>query len=137
MALVKCRLCGKLFATENGAGFRGMCRECTLRLEELYDRSGIHNYLRRYGTEGKFDPDKIAHDLEMNPRDVRLLFDMGYLDRDIQVYSREPSPHDELADEFKRILDRERKKTLPPPPPPRQTGTSRSTSYGGRVYRRK
>ena len=133
MALSKCRLCGKVFLTENGAGLRGLCRECTLRLEDLYDRSGIHDYLRKYGADGNFDPYEVARILGLNPRDVKLLFDEGYLDRDIQVYSRGTSQHQKLAEEFERALNKERRRVNPPPPPPPR----QNTSYGGRIYRRK
>lgn len=133
MGLFKCKLCGKVYSTESQSIRANLCRHCFLRLEDMYSASGIHDYIRDNGLAEDFDPVELAHELEMNPRIVELLFEMGFFDRDIQVYSYSSREKKRaLAKEFSHEIDRLAKKNNEP----EIKITPPIISYGGRLYRR-
>ena len=138
MNLFKCKFCGKVQGVNALSAKSNLCRSCFMRLEELYDKSGIHNYIRDYGLSEDFKPEELAKELKIEPKLVRTLFDMGFFERDLQVYNhRAKERRGKLAEEFSQELDKIKKQTRPAernavvPPPPRKT-----VSYGGRRYQR-
>ena len=137
MGLFKCRLCGKVFATNFQSSKKNLCIDCFMKLEDMYTRARIHDYIRDHGLDENFDIDELAHELRMNPKNVELLYNMGFFDRDMQVYTRD-NHRKELAEEFKNELDKigrtkslEQEKRQPPP------HRTKFISYGGRIYNRK
>ena len=120
---------------------RNLCKRCYIDLEEFYDRSGIHNYIRDHGLPDNFTPERLADELGLNTRNVVLLYELGFFERDIQVYNQSGKERREkLAGEISLELNKMRiKKAIiqtreaeVTPPPPRRT-----TSYGGGLYRRR
>ena len=109
-----------------------------MKLEDLYSRSRIHDYIRDHGLDEDFDINELAKELRMNPKSVEVLYNLGFFDRDMQVYSS-TTHRKTLAQEFKHELDRikspipsEKSQSPVLPPPPRKL-----TSYGGRIYDRR
>ena len=136
MGLFKCKLCGHVYSTELLSLKSNLCRSCFIRLEDIYANSGIHNFIRDKGlSEKDFDPDELAHELKMNPRSVRLLLDMGFMDRDIQVYNQnDRQRRRELAEKISNEINKIGRRTAPIQKINSETET---ISYGGRVYQRK
>lgn len=133
MGLFKCKLCGRVFSTDHQSMRNNLCRECFMRLEDMYSASGIHDYIRDNGLSEDFDPEELAHALKMNPRSIELLFEMGFFDRDIQVYSQaNRQQRRRLAEDFSHEIDILIKKRTEP----EIKITPKITSYGGRIYRR-
>ena len=137
MGLFKCKLCGRVYGTEVMSMKKNLCRGCFMRLEEMYARSGIHDYIRDYGLSEDFDVEELAHKLEMNPRSIRLLFEMGFFDRDIQVYSHED--HEKrrtLARKLSLEVEKLRQLQQPVSEVKEMKIVNKKVSYGGRIYRR-
>lgn len=138
--LFKCKICGKVLSTSMLSSKSNLCRHCFARLEELYDKLGIHNYIRRYGLAEDFKPEDLARELKIDPRTVRTLYDLGFFERDLQTYNhgakeRRRSLADEISQEVDKLKGRTRSRTERQPivpPPPRK-----SPSYGGTLYRRR
>ncbi len=113
--LRECKSCGKVF---NSRG-RKVCPDCMMRLEELY--SYIHDYLRDHDDD--YNVETLAEAMDINPVDVQLLVEMGYIERDLQTYSKKKQGmRQKLADELNHELDKMRKENV--------------TTYGGMIYSR-
>lgn len=117
MGLVKCRLCGLLY--ESGGRSQRICRSCLQRLEELYGR--VHEYMRDNEDE-EFDIYTLADAMDISTADVQALVDLGYIERDLQTYSKsKKGTREELAEKLNGELAK--MKRAP-------------TTYGGVIYAR-
>ena len=130
MPLVSCRVCRRAFIASGYQEHLGMCSSCYTRLEELYFSSGIHEYLRKNGVNGELDVEKIAAEINMDSRDIRTLINAGFLERDIQTYSKGLSQRQTLADKLEHEIY---KKPVTAP----TISPVRTVSYGGEKYARK
>ena len=118
MALVKCRLCGMLY--DDSAPRHRICGNCIRRLEELYGQ--VHEYMRD-NKDDDFDIYTLADDLNMDTADIQALVDLGYIERDLQTYSRRKTgPRGKLAEELNNELEKMRKNHV--------------MTYGGFLYAR-
>ncbi len=122
MPLFLCSLCGKVYDPATVTGNKGICHECKNNLDNMYVQ--IHRVFTRRGEIDSINLQDIAEEAEMNLEDVKLLYELGYFERDMQTYCRIPSARQELAREFNREVDvlREHKKI---------------TTYSGTIYKRK
>ncbi|MBR1657330.1 MAG: hypothetical protein IJ697_02555 [Synergistaceae bacterium] len=122
MALRECKVCKSLYDDETYAGTTEICHSCRMRLEGTYGR--IHNYLRDREPQKKIYIERLAEDTGTTAAEMKIILELGWLERDIQTYSGTISERQALAEEFSRELDKmiERKKA----------GT-----YGGKIYARK
>ena len=119
MSLVKCRLCGMLYDSVNIPRHK-ICPNCIRRLDELYGH--VHEYMRDNENEN-FDIYRLAEAMGLDTADVQALVDLGYIERDLQTYSRKrKGPRGELADRINGELDKMRRNKV--------------TTYGGFVYSR-
>ena len=130
MPLVSCRICGKVFIASGYQEYSRMCGACYTRLEEMYSSSGIHEYLRKHGVSGEINVEELAAELDMDSRDIRMLINAGFLERDIQTYSRGPSRRQALADKIEHEIY---KKPAPAP----TISPVRTVNYGGGKYARR
>ncbi len=141
MGLFKCKLCGKVLSTNFLSVKHNLCKRCFIDLEELYDKSGIHNYIRDHGLPENFTPEQLAEDLGLNPRNVVLLYELGFFERDIQVYSHAGKERREkLAGELSFELNKMRirkKINQARDSEPKEINKTNSNSYGGSLYRRR
>ena len=118
MGLVRCRFCGMLY--ESNAPRYKICGNCRKRLDKLYEH--VHEYMRDNEDEN-FDIYNLAEEMGIGTADVQALVDLGYIERDLQTYSRKKtSLREELLDEFNNELDKMRKGNV--------------TTYGGTIYSR-
>ena len=116
MPLMECRLCGKIYTQ---GGRQGVCPECLKRLGDLY--SLVHEYMRDHEEE-KFDVSTLADDMGVSAVDIQALVDLGYIERDMQLYGTRETARKKLADAFGQELDKMEKKKL--------------MTYGGEIYSR-
>ena len=118
MGLVKCRMCGMLY--ESGQQSHRICRRCRQRLEELYGR--VHEYMRDNEDED-FDIYNLADAMDISTADVQALVDLGYIERDLQTYSKNKKGSREvLAAKLNNELEKMKRENV--------------TTYGGVVYSR-
>ena len=118
MGLVKCRMCGMLY--ESGHQTYRICRKCQQRLEELYGR--VHEYMRD-NEEEDFDIYNLADAMDISTMDVQALVDLGYIERDLQTYSKHKRGSREvLAAKLNNELEKMKRENV--------------TTYGGVVYAR-
>ena len=82
MALTECRLCRRIY---NGFEGQRICGDCIRRLEDIYGR--VHEYMRD-NQDRDFDLETLADEMEISPVDIQALVDLGYIERDLQTYSR-------------------------------------------------
>ena len=115
MDITECRLCGRIVKGE----WPRICRNCLHRLDEVY--SDIHNYMRDNPYE-TFDIEKLSEDLDINPADIQMLIELGYIDREIAMKSEKDAARKRLAGIFADELEDMKKKKV--------------TSYGGAKYAR-
>ncbi|MBR2208423.1 MAG: hypothetical protein IJ859_06395 [Synergistaceae bacterium] len=139
MGLFKCRYCGKVLSDNFMSMKRNLCRKCYIDLEEIYDKSGIHKYIRDHGLPDDFTPEQLAKELGVDTRSVVLLYELGFFERDIQVYNQSGKERrQKLADELSLELNKMRiKKTLIQTREPEVKPSPKHTSYGGGLYRRR
>ncbi|MBQ7734022.1 MAG: hypothetical protein IJT58_08400, partial [Synergistaceae bacterium] len=86
----------------------------------------------RDNTDEKFDMVQLADLIGADPRDIQELLEMGWLDRDIELYLKKNnknngvihSPRQVMAQKFGSELDKMKSK-------------SKQTMYGGEIYQRK
>ena len=98
MALISCKLCGKIFTSAGGR----TCSACLSRLDELYPR--VRDYLRD-NPKMDFNVESLSDELGADIRDVQALVDMGYLARDIgRRADNEALNRQKLAKEFESSL---------------------------------
>ncbi len=83
MALTECRLCKKLY---NGFEGQRICGNCVRRLEDIYGH--VHEYMRD-NQNRDFDLDTLADEMNISPLEIQALVDLGYIERDLQTYSRD------------------------------------------------
>ena len=115
MDITGCKLCGRIVNNE----WPRICRNCLHRLDEEY--SDIHNYMRDNPDE-TFDIERLSEDLDINPADIQMLIELGYIDREIQMKSKTKSEKRKLAGVLANELEDMKKKKV--------------TSYGGAKYAR-
>ena len=114
MEITGCKLCGRIV---NAEGTK-ICRNCMHRLERVYSK--VHNHMRDNPDE-TFDIEKLSEDLDVNPADIQMLIELGYIDREIQINSERERARRELAGALANELENMKKKV---------------TSYGGAKYAR-
>ena len=114
-------MCGKVFNGASMPSSRKICPECLTKLEAMY--SELHDYIRRCNGDVLFDPAYLAEATGISIENVKLLIDMGYLERDIQTWSSTPSERSLQAKKFEREIDQ-------------IVQERRNTTYGGKVYKR-
>ena len=119
MSLTACKSCGKIFDSQISK--RDFCIDCLRRLENLYNR--IHKFIKN-SKEKNFDIDYLSDELEIDAKDIQELIELGYIERDIQTYSRDLSDRQKLALEFEQAVEKLNEKM-------------RITTYGGKIYKRK
>ena len=83
MALVECKLCRRIY---NGFEGQRICANCIRRLEEIYGH--VHEYMRD-NQDKNFDLETLADEMDISPVDIQALVDLGYIERDLQTYSRD------------------------------------------------
>lgn len=83
MALTECKLCRRIY---NGFEGQRICADCIRRLESIYGH--VHEYMRD-NQNRDFDLDTLADEMDISPLDIQALVDLGYIERDMQTYSRE------------------------------------------------
>ena len=94
MALQKCRLCNRIYASESLTGHR-ICRSCIHKLEDTYVL--VHEYIR--DNEGEdFDIYSLAEATGISTAEIQAIADLGWLERDFQTYAdTEKSKRERLA----------------------------------------
>ena len=83
MALIECKLCRRIY---NGFEGQKICGDCIRRLESIYGH--VHEYMRD-NQDKNFDLDTLADEMDISPIDIQALVDLGYIERDMQTYSRD------------------------------------------------
>ncbi|MBQ9432823.1 MAG: hypothetical protein IJU26_01250 [Synergistaceae bacterium] len=117
-----CKLCGKIYDPAYVPVDKSICADCLERLEDMY--SIVHSFIRDNKEDTSFDPVYLSKMTNISLDNIKLLISMGYLERDMQTWSKAPSKRAALAKEFEHELDvmAERYKLV---------------TYGGKVYTRK
>lgn len=116
MPLNECKLCRKIY---NGFEGQKICPACVRRLEEIYGR--VHEYMRD-NADKDFDIDTLADEMEISPIDVQALVDLGYIERDLQTYSRDKKgSRQKLAEAISGEVEKLKRNI---------------TTYGGVIYSR-
>ena len=118
-SLSMCKLCGKVFDPYAVPGDKGICFECLSKLDGMYSK--IHDFIRDNKEEARFDPVYLAKMTNISLDNVKLLISMGYLERDMQTWSKVPSPRRALAGKFEQAVARLKEE-------------QKLTTYGGRIY---
>ncbi len=114
MDITECKLCGRIVKDE----WPRICRNCLHRLDEVY--SDIHNYMRDNPYED-FNIEKLSEDLDINPADIQMLIELGYIDRKIIMKSEMEAARKKLAGILSDELEDMKKK--------------KSAAYGARYAR--
>ena len=115
MAIRECKLCRRIY---NGFEGQRVCGEC-IRLEEIYGH--VHEYMRD-NQDRDFDLETLADEMEISPVDIQALVDLGYIERDLQTYSRDKKgSRQKLAEAIHAEAEKLRRNI---------------TTYGGVVYAR-
>ena len=117
MGFFRCKNCDRVLPLSSQSTVRvDLCCECYNKLEDLYSRLRIHDYIRDHGLQKDFDPEEVAREIGINPRNIKLLHKFGFFDRDIQTYNSSYShERQELAEKFKRateVLVQKKEKTV-------------------------
>lgn len=122
MALKECKVCKSLYDDKTYIGTTEICHSCRMRLEGTYGR--IHNYLRDHEPQPKIDIEHLARDTGTTAAEMKIILELGWLERDFQTYGSALSERQALAGEFENELAKmiERKKIR---------------TYGGKIYGRK
>ena len=116
MALIECKLCKRIY---NGFEGQRICGHCIQRLENIYGR--VHAYMRD-NQNRDFDLDTLADEMDISPLDIQALVDLGYIERDLQTYSREKKgTRQKLAEAINGEVEKLKRNI---------------TTYGGVVYAR-
>ena len=116
MPLIECKLCRRVY---NGFEGQRICGHCIQRLENIYGR--VHEYMRD-NQNRDFDLDTLADDMDISPVDIQALVDLGYIERDMQTYSREKKGSRQKLAEAINAEAEKLKRNI--------------TTYGGVVYER-
>lgn len=116
MALIECRLCRRIY---NGFEGQRICGNCIRRLEDIYGR--VHEYMRD-NQDKNFDLDTLADEMDISPVDIQALVDLGYIERDLQTYSKDKKgSRQKLAEAINAEAEKLRRNI---------------TTYGGVLYAR-
>lgn len=83
MPLTECKMCRRVY---NGFEGQKICSLCRQRLENIYGR--VHEFMRD-NQNRDFDLDTLADEMDISPVDIQALVDLGYIERDMQTYSRD------------------------------------------------
>jgi hypothetical protein len=124
MALLTCRLCGKLFTS---AGDK-TCPACIAHLDQLYPE--VREFLRdRAKTD--FNVEEVATEMNVDIRYIQALVDKGYLDRDAdrRTLDREDVTRQKLARELENSL-----KQMKDSAARREAAKNSVVSYGQQRY---
>ena len=117
MALIECKLCRRIY---NGFEGQRVCGACIRRLEEIYGH--VHEYMRD-NQDRDFDLETLADEMEISPVDIQALVDLGYIERDLQTYSRDKKgTRQKLAEAINNEVEKLKRNNI--------------TTYGGVVYAR-
>ena len=117
MAIRECKLCRRIY---NGFEGQRVCGECIRRLEEIYGH--VHEYMRD-NQDRDFDLETLADEMEISPVDIQALVDLGYIERDLQTYSRDKKgTRQKLAEAINEEVEKLKRNNI--------------TTYGGVVYAR-
>ncbi len=123
MALLSCKLCGKIFTSAGGR----TCPACLERLDTLYPK--VRSFLRD-NPKLEFNVETLAEALNVEIRDVQALVSMGYLDRDLGgKTSGGEAEKQKLAREFENSLKQMKDSAMQPDAEKR-----RPASYGQQRY---
>ncbi|MDR1649172.1 MAG: hypothetical protein LBR71_02835 [Synergistaceae bacterium] len=124
MALLTCKLCGKLLTS---TGDR-ICPACVTRLDELYP--DVRDFLRDHSKD-EFNVENVAEEMDVDIRYVQALVDRGYLDReaDKKTLDREDQDRQKLARELENSLKQMKDSSLR-----REAARSAAVSYGQERY---
>jgi hypothetical protein len=125
MALLTCKLCGKLLTSSSGDR---ICPACLARLDQIYP--DVREFLRDH-SKSEFNVEEVAEGLDLDIRDVQALVDKGYLDRDVDggTSSREDLNRQKLARELENSL-----KQMKDSAARREAAKSSVVSYGRERY---
>jgi hypothetical protein len=125
MALLTCKLCGKLLTSSGGDR---ICPACITRLDELYP--DVREFLRDH-PKMEFNVEDVAEGLEVDIRYVQALVDRGYLDRDTDknTLDREDQNRQKLAKELENSI-----KQMKDDAARREAARSSVVSYGQERY---
>ena len=116
MALIECKLCRRIY---NGFEGQKICGDCIRRLESIYGH--VHEYMRD-NQDKNFDLDTLADEMDISPIDIQALVDLGYIERDMQTYSRDKKgSRQKLAEAINAEAEKLRRNI---------------TTYGGVLYER-
>jgi hypothetical protein len=120
MALLTCKLCGKLLTS---TGER-ICPACLLHLDQLYP--DVRDFLRDHA-KIDFNVEDVAEEMNVDIRYIQALVDKGYLDRDLgrKDAGREDANRQKLARELENSLKQMRD---------RDTSKGSVVSYGRERY---
>ncbi|MDR2174735.1 MAG: hypothetical protein LBO82_02210 [Synergistaceae bacterium] len=126
MALLTCKLCGKLL-TSISSGDR-ICPVCLARLDQLYP--DVREFLRDHPKD-EFNLEDVAEGLDVDIRYIQALVDKGYLDRDTdkRALDREDPSRQKLAKELENSL-----KQMKDSASRREAARSSVISYGRERY---
>ena len=117
MPLIECKLCRRIY---NGFEGQRVCGDCIRRLEEIYGH--VHEYMRD-NQDRDFDLETLADEMEISPVDIQALVDLGYIERDLQTYSRDKKgTRQKLAEAINVEVEKLKRNNI--------------TTYGGVVYAR-
>lgn len=117
MALTECKLCRRIY---NGFEGQRICGQCIRRLENIYGH--VHEYMRD-NQNRDFDLDTLADEMDISPVDIQALVDLGYIERDLQTYSREKKgTRQKLAEAINGEVEKLKRNNI--------------TTYGGVLYSR-
>ncbi|MBQ7151080.1 MAG: hypothetical protein IJR94_02365 [Synergistaceae bacterium] len=111
-----------------------------MKLEDVYSKSPVHDYIRDHGLDPGFDYEELAQEIKMNPRTLKILIDLGFLDRDIQVYSTSSRlQRKDLARQFQNEIEKicNENQKFPPASLDDNRRSRPFTSYGGGLYGRR
>ncbi|MBQ6973063.1 MAG: hypothetical protein IJP86_12010 [Synergistaceae bacterium] len=115
--LTECKLCRRIY---NGFDGQKICGDCIRRLESIYGR--VHEYMRD-NQNRNFDLDTLADEMDISPVDVQALVDLGYIERDMQTYSRDKKgTRQKLAEAINVEVEKLKRNNI--------------TTYGGVIYAR-
>lgn len=115
--LTECKLCRRVY---NGFEGQRICGDCIRRLESIYGH--VHEYMRD-NQNRNFDLDTLADEMDISPLDIQALVDLGYIERDMQTYSRDKKgTRQKLAEAINVEVEKLKRNNI--------------TTYGGVIYAR-
>ena len=106
MALVTCKVCGRLFDSSKGR----VCPQCLQELDDLYPK--VREFIRdSRGTE--FSVDSLAEGMGVDVLKIQLLVDLRYLDRDVPSISSEGDDEQRKKEQLLQQLQESIKNSRP------------------------